>query len=106
METDALSAYAREGRCRGTLRLVAPGGARLKFRSDAGFHGELKRRVYEYFRRTALSPRDILPMYFKTAAILVWFFASYAALVFDDLVARDAEAHRRFIGLASQHRRA
>jgi hypothetical protein len=82
VETDALSGYARKGRCRGTLRLVAPGAARLKFRSDAGFHGELKRRVYEYFRRTGLWPRDILPMYFKTAAILVWFFASYAALVF------------------------
>lgn len=65
-----------------SVRVAAPDGGKLKFAGDAGFHGELKRRVYEYFRRTGLSPRDSLRMYLKTAAILLWFGASYALLVF------------------------
>jgi len=57
-------------------------GIRLKFAGDAGFHGEIKRRVDAYFRQTGLSPRDSSRMYRKTAALLVWFGASYACLVF------------------------
>jgi linoleoyl-CoA desaturase len=57
-------------------------GARLKFARDSGFHGEIKRRVSDYFRRTGLSPRDNSRMYEKSAVLLVWFAASYACLVF------------------------
>src|SRR6266849_2486875 len=56
--------------------------SKLEFASDAAFHGELKRRVEEYFGRIGLSPRDSLRMYLKTAAMLLWFGASYALLVF------------------------
>src|ERR1700694_3093910 len=55
---------------------------KLKFARDAGFHQELRRRVHEYFRRTGVSPRASLGMYLKTEAILLWFGASYALLVF------------------------
>src|SRR5207253_4199801 len=52
------------------------------FAADNGFHGELKRRVHAYFEQSGLSPRDSVRMYLKTAAILVWFGASYALLTF------------------------
>src|SRR5260370_39751487 len=55
---------------------------KLEFAGDAGFHGELKRRVDEYFRRIGRSPRDSLRMYLKTAPMLLWFTISYALLVF------------------------
>lgn len=64
------------------VRVTAPDRDKPKFAGDPGFHGELKRRVDEYFQRTGLSPRDSLRMYFKTATILLWFGASYALLVF------------------------
>ena len=55
---------------------------KLTFARDTGFHGEVKRRVSAYFERTGLSQRDSPRMYFKTAALLLWFGASYALLVF------------------------
>lgn len=55
---------------------------RLKFAGDSGFHEEVKRRVLMYFQHTGLSPRDSPRMYVKTAALLLWFVASYAGLVF------------------------
>jgi hypothetical protein len=57
-------------------------GGNLKFSGDSGFHEEVKRRVLEYFQHTGLSPRDSPRMYVKTAALLLWFVASYAWLVF------------------------
>lgn len=54
----------------------------LKFAAGDGFQRELRRRVQEYFERTGRSERDSPRMYLKTATILVWFAASYAALVF------------------------
>jgi linoleoyl-CoA desaturase len=57
-------------------------GGKLKFAGDSGFHGEVKRRVLEYFEHTGLSPRDSPRMYVKTAALLLWFIASYVLLVF------------------------
>jgi linoleoyl-CoA desaturase len=52
------------------------------FAGDAGFHGEVKRRVQAYFERTGLSQRDSPRMYLKTAVLLFWFGGSYATLVF------------------------
>lgn len=60
---------------------ASDGGGKLKFAGDSGFHGELKRRVVEYFERTGLSQRDSPRMYLKTAVLLLWFAASYALLV-------------------------
>ena len=54
----------------------------MRFAADTGFHAELKRRVHGYFEQTGLSPRDSVRMYVKTAAILIWFVASYVLLVF------------------------
>ncbi len=82
METINELSHSRENHRQKTIRAAAPGGGKLKFASDAGFHLEVKRRVQEYFRRTGLSPRDSLRMYLKTAAILLWFGASYALLIF------------------------
>jgi linoleoyl-CoA desaturase len=55
---------------------------KIKFAGDTGFHGELKRRVQAYFLENDVSPRDNLRMYLKTAAILLWFAASYVGLAF------------------------
>ncbi len=55
---------------------------KLKFDSDPGFHTELKRRVEDYFQKTALSPRGGPQMWLKTAAILLWLVSSYLLLVF------------------------
>jgi linoleoyl-CoA desaturase len=54
----------------------------LKFAGDKAFHLEVKRRVFDYFERTGLSPRDSPRMYTKTAVLLLWFGGSYAWLVF------------------------
>jgi linoleoyl-CoA desaturase len=57
-------------------------GGLLKFAGDTGFQAELKRRVGDYFARTGLSPHGSARMYAKTAAIALWFCASYLLLVF------------------------
>jgi linoleoyl-CoA desaturase len=57
----------------------------VRFESDDGFHAELKRRVREHLRAGGLTERGGLPMYLKSATILVWFGASYALLVFGAL---------------------
>jgi linoleoyl-CoA desaturase len=59
-----------------------PSARKLKFENDSGFHAEIKRRVHQYFTSTGLSPRGSPRMYLKTAAILLWFGASYVALAF------------------------
>jgi linoleoyl-CoA desaturase len=65
---------------RGSTGARAP--QKPKFPGDTGFYKELRRRVDQYFETTGLRRRDSPPMYFKTAVILLWFGASYAALVF------------------------
>jgi linoleoyl-CoA desaturase len=59
-----------------------PSKRKLKFASADGFQQAIKARVDRYFRYTRQSPRDCAAMYLKTATILLWFFASYALLVF------------------------
>jgi len=54
----------------------------VKFVRDEGFHKEITRRVDEYFRTTGLSRRDDPRMFLKTAVILLWFWGSWALLVF------------------------
>src|SRR5688572_22824700 len=61
---------------------TCPDEGKPMFASDVGFHREVKRRVYDHFRQTGLSPRHSPRMYVKTAVILLWFGASYALLVF------------------------
>jgi linoleoyl-CoA desaturase len=56
--------------------------ASLRFAGDDGFHRLVKDRVAEDFRERGLDPRDSPRMFLKTAAILLWFGASYALLVF------------------------
>lgn len=56
--------------------------ARLKFKNSDVFLRELRKRVDAYFDRTGRSRRDCPAMYFKTATILVWFFAAYFLLLF------------------------
>jgi linoleoyl-CoA desaturase len=55
---------------------------KVKFASADGFQQAIKARVDRYFRYTRQSPRDCATMYLKTATILLWFFASWALLVF------------------------
>ena len=55
---------------------------KLTFPADGGFHGEVKRRVLEYFEHAGLSSRDSPRMFVKTAVLLLWFGASYGLLVF------------------------
>src|SRR3954465_228237 len=55
---------------------------KVKFASADGFQQAIKARVDRYFRFTRQSPRDSAKMYLKTATILLWFFASWALLVF------------------------
>jgi linoleoyl-CoA desaturase len=57
-------------------------GAKLRFAADSGFHEAVKDRVGEYFRRAGVSSKGSPRMYAKTAALLLWFGASYAMLVF------------------------
>jgi linoleoyl-CoA desaturase len=54
----------------------------LKFGGGDEFHRELRRRVEQYFTRSARSPRDCPRMYLKTAVVLGWCAASYGLLVF------------------------
>jgi len=70
-----------------TTSAVAPGkpvGGTVKFGANDSFQRDLKRRVDGYFRFTGLSQRDSGWMYLKSFVILLWFFASYAALVFSE----------------------
>ncbi|HUY33874.1 MAG TPA: acyl-CoA desaturase [Pirellulales bacterium] len=60
---------------------TAPGEP-IKFRAGDGFQQALRRRVEAYFETTGRRERDCPRMYLKTALILVWFAASYIALVF------------------------
>ena len=60
----------------------APEPNGVKFAPADGFHPELRRRVEQFFQDTGKRPRDCPRMYLKTALILGWFAASYAALVF------------------------
>ena len=55
--------------------------AELKFGSGDRFHGELRRRIEQYFTSTGRRPRDCPQMYLKTAIILGWLAASYALLL-------------------------
>ena len=59
------------------LAPASKGGGKLKFARDTGFHKEVKRRVFGYFKRTGLSTRDSPRMYIKAVALLLWFGASY-----------------------------
>lgn len=54
----------------------------LKFTGSDRFIRELRRRVDAYFEQTGHRKRDCPQMYFKTATVLAWFFATYALLVF------------------------
>ena len=65
-----------------TRATTASDGAKLKFGPDGDFHGELRRRVAEYFRSSGRSERDCPQMYLKTAVILLTLAASYGLLVF------------------------
>jgi linoleoyl-CoA desaturase len=65
-----------------TRATTASDGAKLKFGPDGDFHGELRRRVAEYFRSSGRSERDCPQMYLKTAVILLTLVASYVLLVF------------------------
>ena len=62
--------------------LHPPASGKIKFPADDPFHRTLKLRVQEYFDRTGLSLRGGWRMGLKTAAILLWFAASYGLLVF------------------------
>lgn len=56
---------------------------RVKFPRDAaGFQGELKKRVAEYFRTTGQSERGGWRIYFKTLVVFGWMIATYIGLVF------------------------
>ena len=62
--------------------MLEGGEAVPKFASDSGFHKAVKRRVFSWLEQEGLSPRDCPRMYLKTAALLIWFGASYTGLVF------------------------
>lgn len=66
----------------GSVASIPDGSGKLTFAADTGFLGEVKRRVFEYFEHSGLSPRDSPRMFVKTAVLLLWFGASYALLVF------------------------
>ena len=55
---------------------------KLKFNGSDRFIRELRRRVDAYFEQTGHRRRDCAQMYFKTAAILAWFFGAYFLLLF------------------------
>ncbi len=55
---------------------------RPKFAPDDGFRRDLDGRIDAYFERTGRSRRGDWRMYLKTAALLTWFGASWALLVF------------------------
>jgi linoleoyl-CoA desaturase len=57
-------------------------GRRLTFSGENDFQVELRRRVDEFFRSTALRRRDCPQMYVKTAILVACFTASYVLLVF------------------------
>jgi len=63
-------------------RRQRPVTRKIKFAPLDGFHARLKAHVERYFAFTGRSPRDSTGMYVKTAIILLWFAASYVALVF------------------------
>ena len=75
---DGLGARAAEG----SVASTSDGNRKLTFAADTGFHGEVKRRVLEYFEHSGLASRDSPRMFVKTAVLLVWFGASYGLLVF------------------------
>ncbi len=54
----------------------------VRFAKGDAFYKELKRRVDAYFAETGKKQRDAWQMYVKTVVVLLWFFGSYAALVF------------------------
>jgi len=55
---------------------------KVKFTGSDRFLRELRKRVDAYFENTGRRKRDCPSMYFKTASILTWFFATYALLMF------------------------
>ncbi len=55
---------------------------KVRFPGSGPFHGELKRRVDQYFATVATSPRDAPRMYLKTALILGTTVGSYLLLMF------------------------
>ncbi len=61
--------------------MSAPLPIRARFRRDAGFHADLRRGAAEYFEASGRARRGGGRMYAKTAVILTWFAASYAALL-------------------------
>src|SRR3954451_5755677 len=79
--TQLLTATARPSDRSNSLA-PSPTNRKVKFASADGFQRTIKARVDRYFRYTRQSPRDNAAMYLKTATILLWFFASYALLVF------------------------
>jgi len=67
------------------LELPLAAGHRPKPRfpkDEAGFLGDLRRRVDSYFAERGRAARDNWQMYLKTALILAWYAVSYALLVF------------------------
>lgn len=66
----------------GEYKRREPGNRRLTFGRDNAFQSEVRRRVDEYFRRTARRQRDCPQMYLKTAIILAIFAGLYFMLVF------------------------
>lgn len=54
----------------------------VRYPPAGDFHTELRRRVAARFEAVGLSTRDDPAMYRKTAVLLLWHFASWAALVF------------------------
>src|SRR3954471_20890317 len=55
------------------------------FPGKEAFRDELSGRVARYFEANGLRRRDAATFYLKAAFILVWFWASYAALMFAGL---------------------
>ncbi|WP_375765143.1 acyl-CoA desaturase [Archangium gephyra] len=55
---------------------------KAKFPEAGPFHQALKARVEQYFQDSGRPARDLPAMYAKTVALLGWFAASYAFLVF------------------------
>jgi linoleoyl-CoA desaturase len=55
---------------------------KAKFLEAGPFHQALKARVEQYFQQSGRAQRDLPGMYAKTVALLGWFAASYAFLVF------------------------
>src|SRR5436190_8856894 len=65
-----------------TVRAHSDELPKVNFTGSDRFLRELRKRVDAYFEHTGRRKRDCASMYFKTATILTWFFATYALLMF------------------------